>query len=206
MERELELEWTDCWKLIGQLRGTHSREAQSHGGPQYYETDFQELNQVPTVNIREKSPHLLRSKACLQGKLVSQSLTCWDTVRPKWPGRREISTPTYSCWPVPSKWGREMWETLVKGTVQRHRLAETLTLCLKNTSLLITMSPMACLLQFLLTSTSCLAIIKTNRQNTQNNNNKNHKAYQKAKRTIWRDRASIRTKEGKDVEIMKSGI
>ena len=95
------------------LRVRNSRSAWSAPPPQYCEIYLQDLNQVPTVNIGEKSHHasrrrrgketivklargLVLNKACPQGQVVNQSLTDM--------GEGEYPTPDPSH-PAPLKGG-----------------------------------------------------------------------------------------------------
>lgn len=107
------------------LRVKNPRRTQSQGPPQYCEIYLQKLDQIPTLNIREKFLHAssrgsrkepflnmpehsaLLNKACPQGKVVNRSLTVL--------GKGKYSTPAHSSLPVPPK-GEKKREPLVKFT------------------------------------------------------------------------------------------
>lgn len=78
------------------MRVENFRRAQSQGATQYGEIYFQELEQLPTVNILGKIPSgfwrgggmkdfemhsFLLNKACLQWRLVNQSLIYYNDIR-----------------------------------------------------------------------------------------------------------------------------
>lgn len=118
------------------------------GGPPYFHDSYQQkIYQVLTVEIREESSHAsdgergkepfwntpehsVLNKTCLQEKLIYQSLICWvSNLSLNLPGRREIPNPSQPLLAILScsggKVGRD-WETLLKFTVQGHRLTERL--------------------------------------------------------------------------------
>lgn len=129
--------------------------------------------------------HSLLNEACLRGQLVTQSLTCWA---PK---------PAHSSHPIPPKQGGEKVETLVRFTVQRHRLNKDWDLVIGWQS----PCPPPCLStlhedylkQFPLSDIWCVAAIS-----------KNYKAYQRAKNNL--KRVIIRAKHGKDIGIIRLRI
>lgn len=91
----------------------------------FCEFHFQEPDQIPTVDTREKSRcasgrgkgkwailkysgalFFLFNKACPQEEVLNQSLACGDTIRAQVTGRQGKSrAPARISHPVPPKWG-----------------------------------------------------------------------------------------------------
>lgn len=82
--------------------------------PLDFEVYLKGLDQIPIVNIREKSPHAsarvggknqhsVLNKACLQGNLVTQNLTYWGIISPTDLGKGKYSIPGHRRQHVPPK-------------------------------------------------------------------------------------------------------